>query len=221
MMMLTDRKYLRNAWYMLCYGFALVVIALSMTSARAESTSQDPQQLIQGISDQLLKHLLDVKKSKHAPAADYYFKLTEVVIAPSVDFELIAKRVMARAYNDATPAQRQRFTQVFRNSLLTTYSKAIANYAEQTITMLPFSGIQTQGARERASIKMDIRAKTGDVVSIVYALYKDDQNIWKLENITLGGVNLGLTFRNQFQDLLKTSKGDIDQATLLWQQTTH
>ncbi len=187
--------------------------AANTSSASAKS---DPQQLIQAVSSQLLKRVSAAPK-KSAPA-DFYFKLVEEIVAPYVDFDLIAKRVMARAYVSASAEQRQNFTKTFRNTLLNTYSKAIANYGDQKIVMLPFSGVQSQGLRERATVKMQINAKTGEVIPITYALYKNDQGLWKLENIIINGVNLGLTFRNQFQEALRDNQGDLNKATMSWQQ---
>ena len=178
----------------------------------------DPQQLIQTVTTQLLQRLNNPAKRSAQPP-EYYFKLVEEIVAPSVDFELIAKRVMASSYESATPTQRQNFTQTFRHSLLTTYSKAISTYKDQSVVMLPFLGVQTQGARERATVKMEIHAKGGEVIPVVYALYKNAQGAWKLENITLSGINLGLTFRNQFQAVLKNSKGNMDDAIVAWQKT--
>ena len=38
----------------------------------------------------------------------------------------------------------------------------------------------------------------------------------KIINIIIDGINLGLTFRNQFQDNLKNENYDLDKAIETW-----
>ena len=46
-------------------------------------------------------------------------------------------------------------------------------------------------------------------------MYLNDLGEWKLINIIINGVNLGLTFRNQFYSLMKTEK-DLDKVIDKW-----
>ena len=50
---------------------------------------------------------------------------------------------------------------------------------------------------------------------ISYKLRKNDQN-WMIVNIIVNGVNLGLTFRNQFQALATNNNGDINLTLDEW-----
>ena len=47
-------------------------------------------------------------------------------------------------------------------------------------------------------------------------MYLNKQGQWKLINIVINGVNLGLTFRNQFRALAEEFDGDIDKVILNW-----
>ena len=48
-----------------------------------------------------------------------------------------------------------------------------------------------------------------------YKLRKSSEG-WKIVNIIINGVNLGLTFRNQFQALAKSHNEDIDSTLKNW-----
>ena len=50
---------------------------------------------------------------------------------------------------------------------------------------------------------------------ISYKLRKNDQN-WMIINIIVNGVNLGLTFRNQFQALANNNNGNINLTLEGW-----
>ena len=49
-----------------------------------------------------------------------------------------------------------------------------------------------------------------------FTLYKNKQGELKIINIIIDGINLGLTFRNQFQDNLKNENYDLDKAIETW-----
>ena len=51
---------------------------------------------------------------------------------------------------------------------------------------------------------------------ITYKLRKNKNNSWSIVNIIVNGVNLGLTFRNQFQALAIKNSGDIEDTLEGW-----
>ena len=54
------------------------------------------------------------------------------------------------------------------------------------------------------------------VYPAIYDMYLNDQGQWKLINIVINGVNLGLTFRNQFYSLMKSESNDLDLVIEKW-----
>ena len=46
-------------------------------------------------------------------------------------------------------------------------------------------------------------------------MYLNDLGEWKLINIIINGVNLGITFRNQFYSLMK-KENDLDKVIAEW-----
>ena len=52
----------------------------------------------------------------------------------------------------------------------------------------------------------------------IYYMYLNGQGEWMLYNIVIDGVNLSLTFRKQFNSLMKTEK-DIDEVIKKWVAT--
>ncbi len=177
-----------------------------------------PDKLIESATNALIKELLIGSKLSGSKQVAYYRDAVEQIVAPLIDFELIAKRVMSKHYRLATPEQRQQFATVFRESLLETYTKGITGYSDEEIKFLPFAGtkVSKKSKVERASVEMEIRTKEGNVLPVVYQVYKNKEGEWKLENLILSGVNLGLTFRNQFNESLKSKKGNIDQVIKNW-----
>ena len=57
---------------------------------------------------------------------------------------------------------------------------------------------------------------SSNVYPITYKVRKGKDGNWKIINIIVNGVNLGLTFRNQFRALAEEFDGDIDKVILNW-----
>lgn len=184
--------------------------------------SAAPDELINEATQALIKSLMVGSELPIEQQQAYYLQAVEVIIAPYIDFKVIARRVMAKHYRLATKDQREAFNVAFRESLIDTYTKGFTGYSDEVIQLLPFRGTRTskKSGVVRASVEMEIRTKEGSVLPVVYQVYKNKQGHWRLENMILSGVNLGLTFRNQFNEALRASKGDIDSVIQDWNVTT-
>lgn len=198
----------------LCCQILALFSILFVTLAWAEDS---PQAVIKSTTDSVLSKLGEAQNLKsEGEKKNYYRSVVAEAIGPVVDFPLIARRVMANYYKHATEGQQERFTQVFQESLINTYAAGIAGYADSDVTFLPFAGAEKKGKYERATVEMEIRSKSGSLYSVRYSMYKNSEGQWLLENLVLNGVNLGLTFRNQFSEYMKKYKGDIDQVIANW-----
>lgn len=194
----------------------------SQTSVKSEDPeiNQDlpghPYELVKVMTDRLLKKLerfqtLETEAEKETFARS----VVDETFAAMVDFKLIARRVMAKHYRYATEEQRAKFATTFRESLINTYALGMSAYSDQKVVIEPFGGIK-EGKRKRAKVNMQIHAADGEVYPIEYALYENKEGQWMLENLILNGVNIGLTFRNQFNESLRTHKGSIDAVISNW-----
>ncbi|MEJ2090173.1 MAG: ABC transporter substrate-binding protein, partial [Gammaproteobacteria bacterium] len=69
---------------------------------------------------------------------------------------------------------------------------------------------------DRASVKQEVRSG-GDVYPVVYSMALEDGE-WRLRNIIINGINMGLTYRNQFASAVNDPKygGDMDRVIDGW-----
>lgn len=143
--------------------------------------------------------------------------IIEENLVPYVDFDRIARRIMAKHFQQATPEQRTRFQRVFKDSLIRAYGTALADYNDQRFVVLPPGRGDVEA--DRATVRMEVTLSDGKVYPISYSMYLDGQGAWKLENLVLNGINLGLTYRNNFADLVQRHRGDIDKVIQAWSST--
>jgi phospholipid transport system substrate-binding protein len=144
---------------------------------------------------------------------EYENKIKEI-FEPMIDFNRVAASVMGKKYYLASSSdQRNDFVEIFKDSLLDTYAETLAQWENQAIvTIFPEEAIKDN----IKNIEVKQILNTGNSkYPISYKLRKNDQN-WMIINIIVNGVNLGLTFRNQFQALANNNNGNINLTLEGW-----
>ena len=147
---------------------------------------------------------------------DKFIDSISIVLTPLFDFKRISRNVMGRYYKESNTQQRKGFEKVFRKSLLRTYGKTLAEFKDEQINVLPEK--EKSSNSKRAKIQLEIITQS-KVYPALYSMYLDKNSKWKVINIIVNGVNLGVTFRNQFYALMKSHNNDIDKVIEEWVTT--
>ena len=135
------------------------------------------------------------------------------IFEPMVDFQRVGASVMGKKYYiSATKDQRLRFIAVFKTSLLDTYSSTLAQWGDQTIKT-NFS--KKIGFNKTEDVNQSL-VTSNNIYPITYKVRNDGKGNWLIVNIIVNGVNLGLTFRNQFQALALEHNENIDDIIYNW-----
>jgi phospholipid transport system substrate-binding protein len=114
-------------------------------------------------------------------------------------------------YVAASKSERLEFIEVFKNSLLDTYSETLAQWQDQKIvTLFPDEEIFAN----QVNVKQNLYTSSS-VYPIKYTVRRVGDE-WKIINIVVNGVNLGLTFRNQFRALADSNNGNISKTISYW-----
>ena len=143
----------------------------------------------------------------------YENKIKEI-FEPMIDFRRVAASVMGKKYYlMASKDERAEFVNIFKDSLLDTYAETLAQWGDSLITTeFPISNID----KEITSVEVRQTLETSNSrYPISYKLRKSNDG-WKIVNIIINGVNLGLTFRNQFQALAVSHEEDIETTLKNW-----
>ena len=148
-----------------------------------------------------------------------YENKIKIIFEPMIDFRRVSASVMGKKYYLlATKEQRSEFIEIFKDSLLDTYAETLAQWGESTIsTELPEDESLSRkfdSFESNVEVKQILNTGTSEY-PISYKLRKSD-NGWKIVNIIINGVNLGLTFRNQFQALAISHNEDIELTLKNW-----
>lgn len=179
-------------------------------SATAATVQQQTPQLI---VEQATKELFAVvKKNTAAKPTDAYFTEIGSILDRVVDFPFIARAVMGKAGKTATPEQHLKFVSAFRDGLVKTYAKGIASYADSAVKTLPSTA---EAGAKRLSVDQEVTDK-GNVHKLSYTMSQNKTGEWKLINVVLNGVNLGESFRGQFDQAMLKNSNDVDKVIDTW-----
>jgi phospholipid transport system substrate-binding protein len=179
------------------FFLSLIVPFFFVASAPAQELS--PEQLVQKITTDVLAA---VKSDKDLAAGDKQkaMKLAEEKVLPYVDFEYATRLAVGRSWRQASPEQQKSLVNEFRNMLVRTYSNSISAYEGQTLKVLPSRG--NDKSADEATVRTQFVRSGGQPLPIDFAMHKAG-SAWKVYDITVEGVSLVLTYRSEFDAIVK------------------
>ena len=175
--------------------FLVVGIAFVQT---ANSQALGPDQLVQKVTEEVLAA---IKSDKQLAAGDRQkaLKLAEEKVLPHVDFETATRLAVGRSWSRASPEQRKKLVDEFRKMLVRTYSNGIESYQGQTMKILPSRGKQDP---EDATVRAQFIRAGGQPLPLEFQARKTPQG-WKIYDISIEGVSLVLTYRSEFDAVVR------------------
>ena len=183
-----------------------------LTSSLYILSDEDPYIFIDENAQKMVRVLTEDSSLFETDRVLYENKIKEI-FEPMIDFRRVAASVMGKKYYLlATKEERAEFVLIFRDSLLDTYAETLAQWGDSTIT--------TEFPKNNEELSKNVEVKqtldTGtSKYPISYKLRKSKDG-WKIVNIIINGVNLGLTFRNQFQALAVSHNENISDTLRNW-----
>lgn len=192
-----------------------VVYAAALSDEASESVQMTPHEVIRGTSKSLVTLIDEARGYVDEDPARYHAEVQKL-LDPVVDFRSFSRLVMASHYKRASVDQRKRFAGTFKNSLVKTYASALMQFSNEEIKVLD----PTRAPRDprRPTVNMEITTASGAVYPLSYTMGKNKAGDWQMKNIIINGINLGLTFRNQFGSAVKDPNygGDLDKVIDAW-----
>ena len=190
--------------------FTASFLAAMVATAAQAAPAEAPPAFVKRVADGLISRLkTDHAKLQNNPAA--VNAIVRQNLDPYVDGQAFTRIVMGTYANSSTPAQRAKFEQNFRNTLIENYGSAFAKYTNQSYTMRPY---KSTGSKNPV-VTLDFNNK-GEKIPVSFQL-ADHGSQWKIRNINVSGIDLGLQFRNQFAANVKRNGGNIDKAIATFQ----
>ena len=189
-------------------SFAFLALISMMLMAQLSVAAEKPNEFVQRISTELTTRLVK-ERAEYKKDPQLLFTIVQQNIEPYVDFNSFAKGVMGQFYRQASDKQRADFTATFKQSLIRTYANGLGAYENQKFVVKPYVAGEDP---KKAQVDMDIQTNSGTMIPVTYQMILDAKGQWKVRNLVLNGINLGLTFRNQFASTVEANRGNLDKA---------
>lgn len=196
--------------------FARVLLLTVMFSvfffpAAGHARPSDPGKLVLAVSNQVLDLVRDARKMEEGKEA-FLNKELKTTLDPYIDFATFARGVMGKYRDEVSQENTERFVKDFKSTLVRLYGKSMLAFEVEDITIA-----ETVTPRPAmAQVTMHITSEEGASFKAQYSLRQNKQDEWKVLNVILDGVNLGLTYRNQFYSAVDSNDGDVAAAISNW-----
>lgn len=192
-------------------AFSLVLAAGAGLPPLALAADEAPDALIKRLSDEVLAA---IKADKAIKAGDTgrIMALVDSKIMPNVNFERMAAAAVGPTWRQATPEQKKRLEDEFKILMVRTYSGALAQVDDQTISIKPQRSAPSD---TDVLVRTEIRGR-GEPIQLDYRLEKTPGRGagWRIYNLNVLGVWLVETYRNQFAPEINAKGLDGLIATL-------
>ncbi len=198
-------------------GLRYLLIAVFSTlilNAHAADDADSPHAFVKKTADGLVGAMNAQSESlKQNPEG--YKKIVNEYMVPAVDFETLSKFVMGKKYYlAATPEQREKFIQVFKESLVDTYSTGLSIFDSQEITVLPDDG--ENAGKSMQAVKMEVKTAEGTIFPLSFTMRKNADGSWKVVNVILNGVNVAKAYNSHFSETMMKNGENMDNLIANW-----
>ena len=183
------------------------ILSAMLAGTAFAAPSETPPAFVKKVADGLISRLkADQGKLQNNPAA--VKAIVRQNLDPYIDSQSFTRIVMGTyATNQySTAAQRAQFERNFRETLIENYGSAFAKFSNQTYSMRPYK----DAGSKNPVVTIDFN-NNGEKIPVSFQL-ADKGSQWKIRNINVSGIDLGLQFSNQFAATVKRNDGNLDKA---------
>ena len=121
---------------------------------------------------------------------------------PHLDFDTMTKLAVGKFWRRADAAQQAELIVEFKMLLLNTYTDALTEYSNETITFEPF---RPEERADRAVVRSTFSQSGGSDVPVLYKLR--DKGGWSIYDIEVNNISLVTNYRTAFTS--EIGKGGI------------
>ena len=189
---------------------ALTLVLSVLTSVVSwAQTQEEPDQLIRRLSTDVLE---TIKNDKEVQSGDVR-KITSFVdgkVMLHVNFTRMTASAVGRSWRQATPEQQKRLQEEFKTLLVRTYSGALSQVKDQTVSV---KGLRASPGDTEVIVRSEVLGR-GDPIQLDYRMEKTPAG-WRIYDLNVLGVWLVETYRSQFAQEISARGIDGLIATLV------
>ena len=181
----------------------LLLLPLVLIAAPPVHAQDAPDALVKRIAEETLTTIRSDKELQAGNPAKVK-QLIESKLVPNFDTARMTALAMGRNWRGATPEQQKQLTEQFKTLLIRTYSNALTNYRDNTMSYKP---LRMNASDTEVIVRTEVARPGQAPVPIDYSMEKTPEG-WKAYDVVVAGVSLVTNYRDEFNDAVKSSGVD-------------
>ena len=184
------------------FFLTLVLAFLALVAAPAQA-QEAPDALVKRVAEEVLQTIRSDKDIQAGNQAKVK-QLIETKLVPNFDFARMTALAVGRNWRNATPEQQKRLTDEFRTLLVRTYSGALSSYRDNKMDYKP---LRMNPGDTEVIVRTAVQQSGQQPIPIDYSMEKTPEG-WKAYDVIVAGVSLVTNYRDEFNDIVKSSGVD-------------
>ncbi|MGH6969011.1 MAG: MlaC/ttg2D family ABC transporter substrate-binding protein [Stellaceae bacterium] len=183
--------------------------ALLLWTAPVRAAPTDPAAFVNGLVQQALSTL----RNPQIPDAqrEQHFS---TLLRGGFDIPRIARFVLGRYWLSASDQERERFSQLFAQWVVRTYSARFKQYTGETIKV---TGTREENPTSYVVMSQLIHTNGAPPTAIYWHVRKSGEDL-KIVDVEVEGVSMALTEREEFASVIQRSGGSVSSLNQQLQQ---
>jgi phospholipid transport system substrate-binding protein len=182
----------------------IVVFFSSLSLAQNQS---NPEAYIEAAANEMLM-------TSSLDSTTARFDALDVVLQEYFDLSVISIAVIGQHRALLNEQQLARFNDEFRIALVNLLATALGEIDAYEIEV----GAARMRDSDRAQVPVDVDAGSLGDFEFQFSLARNNER-WNALNLIVNGVNVGITFRNQFNELMTSNEDNVDSVIDIWRET--
>lgn len=183
-----------------CCSAVLLSASLIVAPAVSAQTVEAPDVVVKRLSTELLDTVRNDPQLKSGDPEKVMVVVNDKVI-PHINFQRMTASTVGRPWRQATPEQRQKLQDEFKNLLVRTYAGALKHVNNQTLMVRP---LRASASDTEVVVNSELQGGSGGPVQLDYRMQLMG-NVWKVYDINVMGVWMADSYRSQFAPVLNDS----------------
>lgn len=193
--------------------YALLVIVPMTVGQVWAASSAAPHKLVQQSVSEVLAVVRSIDDADDITAQDVEELLA--VLEPVVAFDAIAQAVVGSHGSELSASQQSSFSEKFKRTMTRFYLESMVTFGINDVSLHQPDDFDPSSSRTR--VRMNAVDGSGNSYEIAYTMLQSEGE-WQMQNMIVDGVNVGLTYRNQFDSAMATNNGRPEQVISNWEQ---
>ena len=172
-------------------------LSISACAAPVWAADEAPDAFVRRFTSEMIDLVRNDKMIKSGDM-NYIASVVDARVLPHLNFQRMTAAAVGPGWRQTTPEQKNRLQEEFKTLLVRTYSGALTQISDQTVTVKPLRGSATD---TEVLVRSELKGR-GDPIQLDYRLEKTPGQGagWKIYNLNVMGIWLIETYRSQFAE---------------------